>query len=659
MRLFGFDITRAYPEQEDRSTLALPSEDLKNALTNPGDDFWYSDLPRRASAGIPVNDRSALNHPAFYAALRIRAQTISTLPLVLYIKDGQGGELRAENHPLYDILHARPNRFQTTVEFLEMISLNIDLYGNAYVFIQRNNAGRIIGLVPIHSRRIRMQCEDGDWFYVVDGKVSSSNVYSPDEIIHFRGLSIDGVNGVSLLTAAKESLSLGLSMQDFAARFFANDSSAGGILVHPQTIGDEGVQGLKNAWEQGRLGSSRHKVQVLQEGVKFERITIPNNDSQFLESRQFNVQEISDYTGVPPHMLGDLSRATFSNIEQQSIDFLNNTIRPALEKLEARFNHSLLPDDSRHFVQFFVEAQRSVDYKSKHEAVIPGLLAGAYTPNEARRILGLPPVDGGDTLRAPLNTAPVQDTTNARNLDVSVSEHRCGSDNEQASLPSPIETRALPEHTRIRDQYVERFEKIADELLEEEIPALRRIVEASENPDDLRRELEAYFSNHRSTVERKLEPLYREFMNKIAESNARDIDQEPPDLQEFIDNVIEAASIRWIRSSEDQLNALASIDERLSRLDEWSERRAGKFATVESNQVSNAATRATLVSLGITRLVWRTRTPCPLCDGLEGRTVGVQENFVSEGENVNGLIAPRALRQPPLHQGCQCYLSHE
>lgn len=650
LNIFGREIRVEKPEQEDRSSLAIPDDQLQNALSNPSHDFWFSDLGRGTAAGRPVNENTAMQFSAFYAAVRIRAQAISTLPLVLYERSGEGERRRAETNPLYSVLHTTPNRFQSSVEWLEMTSLNLDLYGNAYTFIQRDNAGRVVQLIPVHSGRITIEWDKrtGERFYVLDHRVAPDSVFSTSEMMHFTGLSIDGVQGISLLRAAKETIAHGLALEDFGSRFFANDSTSGLVLSHPQTIGSEGVEGLRKAWEAGRTGRNQHRVHVLQEGVKAERITIAPEDSQFIESRQFSIQEIARFCGVPPHLLGDLSRATFSNIEQQSLDFLLNTIGPALRKIETRINKSLLANDPSHFVEFLVDARQRVDYKSRHEGYQLGIQNGFYTVNEVRRWENLPPMEGGDVLRFPLNTAPAL------------------GEPERASTPAtetrrllPPETRALPEHTRIRDQYVERFEKTADELLEEEIPAVRRIVEANADPGQLRRELEAYFRNHRSTVERKLEPLYREFMTRVAESNARDLDQDPPDLRSFIADVIESASLRWVNSSRDQLNALDTSEERLTRLDEWSKKRAGKFANIESVQMQNAATRATLVALGITRLVWRTRNPCPLCDGLDGRTVGIQEDFVSEGEDVNGLIAPRSLKNPPLHQGCQCFLSHE
>ncbi|KKN14044.1 hypothetical protein LCGC14_1000090 [marine sediment metagenome] len=637
--------------KEERASLATP---------NASDDFWFEDLGGKTYSGKPVTEDTALTNAAFYAAVRIRSHAISTLPLILYKRVGDNKE-RATNHPLYPILKSSPNQMHTSQEWLELVSLHKDIQGNHFTFIIRNNGGQINQLVPVHPNRvtIKFDADSKEPFYIVNG--DTHNPWSMNEVLHFRDLSIDGVMGISKIKAAKQAISYGLGLEDYGARFIQNDASSGVILTHPQSIGDDAIKGLKKAFEDSRRGSNKHRVAVLGEGVSIEKISIPPDDAQFLQSRQFSIQEIARFMGVPPHMLSDLSKSSFSNIESQELSFLFNTVRPELVKIEQRINKVLLANSPDYFVEFLFDARERADLASRYKAYSTGLNAGFLTANEVRSFENLSQVEGGDVLRAPLNTAPVGEE--AREI-VSNAPDKNQPIAQRVEVLDP-ETRALPGHVILRDDFQRDFRKTASEILEEEIPQLREILEDAPTAERLQSKLDAFFLSHSEFVRFKIEPLYLRFTQRIATVNAEEAGKDVPDIDEFVEKLIASAVLRWVRSSRNQLDALEDNESRLKRLDEWEEKRAGKFADAESTQVQGAAVRATFIAMGFSRLIWRTRGDnCPYCQTLNGKSVDSNGTFVNAGEDttVEGLPPMRSnskISHPPRHRGCDCYITAE
>ena len=633
--------------KEERASLATP---------NPSSDFWFEDLGSRTYSGKRVTEDTALQFSAFYAAVRIRSHAISTLPLILYKRVGNNKE-RATNHPLYSILKHSPNKFHTSQEWLELVSIHKDIQGNNFTFIIRNNGGQITQLVPVHPNRVTIKF-DGDSkepFYIVDQ--DTHKPFSMSEVLHFRDLSVDGVMGISKIKAAKQSISYGLGLEDYGARFINNDASSGIILTHPQSIGAESVKGLKKSFEDSRRGNNKHRVTILQEGVSVEKISIPPDDAQFLQSRQFSIQEIARFMGVPPHMLSDLSKSSFNNIEQQSLDFLFNTIRPELVKIEQRLNKVLLANSTEFFVEFLVDARARADLASRYTAYSTGLNAGFLTANEVRSFENLSQVEGGDVLRAPLNTAPV----GSREIVSNAPPKLPLPERVQALDP---ETRTLPGHVTVRDDFQTEFRKTASEILNEEIPALRKILEDSPTAERLERQLNDFFEAHSSFVRNKIEPLYLQYTRQIASVTAKEAERDVPDIDEFVEKLIASAVLRWVRNSRNQLDALEDNESRINRLDEWEEGRASKFADAESVQIQGAVVRASFIDMGFKRLVWRTRgANSPFCQRLDGKTIGINEKFVQENESLDGdegnFTSKKSIRHAPLYRGCQCYLEAE
>lgn len=370
----------------------------------------------RSGTGLRVSADSAMRLTAVYACVRILSETMASLPFVLYRTDASGGKVRVTNHWLYRLFARRPNRFQNPFEWREMMQGHLALRGNAYNRIVSNTRGEITELVPIHPDRIRIEIlPSGEFRYRVTDRSGSESVLPRGEVWHLRGLSSDGLLGMSPIEIARESVGMALAAQDYGARFFANDAKpTGGWIEFPGSFKDaEAKKVFRESYQQAQSGANRGKVLVLENGMKFHEVGVTNRDAQFLELRKFQITDIARLFRVPPHMIGDLDRATFSNIEQQSLEFVMHTMTPWAERWEASIEAELLPDDEGLEVEFdFANLMRG-DAASRAGYYQSGIQNGWLTRNEARLAENLNPLEGLDEPLRPLNMTEESDAEEA------------------------------------------------------------------------------------------------------------------------------------------------------------------------------------------------------------------------------------------------------
>ncbi|BBE50817.1 Phage portal protein, HK97 [Ferriphaselus amnicola] len=383
---------------------------------SPWGDFWFEPVSARSSSGMRVSADAALRLSAVYAAVRILSETMASLPFVLYRQRADGGKERVTEHWLYDLFAKRPNRFQNPFEWREMLQGHLALRGNAYNRIVSNARGEIIELMPIHPDRIRMELlPNGDYRYRVTDRLGNETIVPRGEIWHLRGLSSDGLLGMSPIELARESIGMALAAQDYGARFFANDAKpTGGWIEFPGSFKDNDAKRVfRESYQQAQSGANRGKVLVLENGMKFHEVGVTNKDAQFLELRKFQITDIARLFRVPPHMIGDLDRATFSNIEQQSLEFVMHTMTPWAERWEASIEADLLLDDDKLEVEFdFANLMRG-DAASRAGYYQSGIQNGWLTRNEARIAENLDPIDGLDEPLRPLNMVENSDVEEA------------------------------------------------------------------------------------------------------------------------------------------------------------------------------------------------------------------------------------------------------
>lgn len=353
-----------------------------------------------------VDADTAMRLSAVYACVRVLSESMAVLPFRLYKNKVGGGRTLVTDHWLYRLFAKQPNRFQTPFEWREMLQGHLALRGNAFCQIMEGTPGQVSELVPLHPDRVKIELLDnGSYRYRYTDRSGQVQTFRRDQLWHLRGLSGDGIVGLSPIELQRETVAAGLGAQDYGNRFFANDAKpAGGWIEFPGKFADTAAkQTFREGWQAMQGGNNRGKVAVLEQGMKFHEIGISNKDSQFLELRQFNVGDIARMFRTPPHLIGDLSKATFSNIEQQSLEFVTHTMTPWAERWESSIETMLLGPDSDLEVEFDFAVLLRGDAAGRSSYYHDGILDGWLTRNEARAREGLDPLDGLDEPLRPLN----------------------------------------------------------------------------------------------------------------------------------------------------------------------------------------------------------------------------------------------------------------
>lgn len=378
------------------------------------------------TAGIDVNETTAMGVMAVYAAVRLLSETIGSLPCHV-MQQTDGGKQKATTHPLYRILHDQANPEQTAMEWRETALCHLLLRGNHFSEKQYDGAGRLVALWPIHPDRVRIEREAGGagpLVYLVRVPPSNTEVrLSAAQILHLRGMGSNGITGFSPMAIGREAISLSLAAQEYGARLFKNDTKPGGVLEHPTKLSKPAYDRLKASIEQEHQGlSNAHRMMILEEGMSWHQIGINPDDAQFLESRKFSVTEVARLFNLPPHFLRDLERATFSNIGEQAIEFVVYTLRPWLVRMEQRFYVELLSasDQVTHYVKFNVEGLLRGDVKSQFDAYQVAKQNGWMNADEIRELEDLNPLPDelGQEYWQPVNLGVVGEmpaTLNAAN----------------------------------------------------------------------------------------------------------------------------------------------------------------------------------------------------------------------------------------------------
>lgn len=389
----------------------------------------YSFYMGGSSAGKSVNERSAMQMTAVYACVRILSEAVAGLPLHLYRYKDDGGKEKAIDHSLYHLLHDEPNKEMSSFIFRETLMTHLLLWGNAYAQIIRNGKGEIIALYPLMPNKMKVdRGEDGELYYIysrstdeANAKEDSTVVLTPREVLHIPGLGFDGLVGYSPIAMAKNAIGLAIATEEYGAKFFANGAAPSGVLEHPGTIKDPAR--LRENWNSTFGGSANSgKVAVLEEGMKYTPISISPEQAQFLETRKFQINEIARIFRIPPHMVGDLEKSSFSNIEQQSLEFVKYTLDPWIIRWEQSLSRSLLtPEEKKtYFFKFNLEGLLRGDYASRMNGYATARQNGWMSANDIRELENLDKIPaelGGDLYlingnMLPLNNAGAYANTN-------------------------------------------------------------------------------------------------------------------------------------------------------------------------------------------------------------------------------------------------------
>lgn len=376
-------------------------ETENRGMTLRDPDGWRELFGFSTTAGITVTADSALSHPAVLGAVRLIAELTASLPLITYERTADGGKRRADWHPVFELLHARPNPQQTPFTFKESLSLHLLLYGNAYVLVEWGDDGRPAALWPVHPARVAVEVLDsGDLLYKVTTR-GRQKAYTADDMLHVPLLSLDGLTGRSPVQVAREAIGAALAAEEHAAAYFANSARPSGVLKVPGTLTEMAAKRLKESWQAAYGRGKTHSVAVLEDGVAYENIAANAQEAQLIESRQFAMRTIAAALRIPPHLLDPSARGTYANVETQSLEFLTFSLQPFLTRLEEAFTLKLFTREERRrlYVEFLTDSLLRADTKTRYSCYQMAIASGFMTPNEARRRENLEPLPGGDDIR--------------------------------------------------------------------------------------------------------------------------------------------------------------------------------------------------------------------------------------------------------------------
>ena len=356
-------------------------------------------------SGVSVTPDTALTYSAVYQAVRCIAEAVSSLPLNLYERAPSGGKNKASAHPLYNILHDSPNPEMTSMQWREASMAHLLLYGNSYTEIVRDLEGNAVELWPIDPTMVAPKRTDsGELYYELN---RGKNFITSGNMLHISGLSFDGISGMSPIALARQSLGLSMAIEQFGAGYFGRGARPGGVLTFPGQLSPEARQNLRRSFEELHAGGANsHRVALLEAGLKWEAIGVPPDDSQFLQSREFQIVEVARWFNIPPHKLRDLNKPSYNSLEMMNIEFLTDTLRPWLVRWEQALNRKIIRPSDRgvYFFEHNVEGVLRGDIASRYQAYSVARNWGWLSVNEIREkenMNGVGP--DGDVFMQPMN----------------------------------------------------------------------------------------------------------------------------------------------------------------------------------------------------------------------------------------------------------------
>ncbi len=657
---------------------------------------WLGGTP--SATGKRVSEEGALRLGVVYTCTLIIADGVASLPLPVYRRLGDREKERAVDHPAYPLLNRRPNPWMNAYTLRQTLQGHLCLWGNAFAEILRDGNGRLTGLFPLRPDRMSRPrlAASGDLLYPYTLPSGEGALLPSSRVLHLRGLSCDGLWGYSPVALQREAIALGLTAEEFAAKFFGNMANPSGVLQVKGTLSPEGATRLATSWQTRHGGlENAHRVAVLEEGVEWKQVGMPLQDAQFLEQRQFERSEIAGWFRVPPHMIGDVEKQTSwgTGVEAQTLGFVTFTLRPWLVNWEQQLSIGLLtePEQARYFIEHLIEGLLRGDTAARQAFYTALLDRGVFSINDVRALENQNPVDGGDERFVQANMiplsmageqyvkdqpAPAQGAASGNSRDVlgdagDTVHHYFGSDPSEE-----IESRAQDPRAHLREVYRPLFRDAAERVVERETAAIRQ-----HGLPRLEQRDAASFNSW-------LEQFYREDLSPFIERIAApilaaygaaterevlaelDIPALTEELAPFLSAYVASMASSYIGRSQGQLNQIvrqaladqadvrAAIEERLA---EWVDKRPDKIADIESVRAGEAVAHKTYRRAGVRRLVWKTSgRNCPFCARLNGKTVRIDETFVSDGEELEGKEGEPKMRvrgsrmHAPIHARCNC-----
>lgn len=642
-------------------------------------------LSATTSAGENVTERNSMTYSAVHAAVRVLSETVASIPLVVYRRrtDGRGKD-PAPKHPLYRLLHDAPNEEQDSVRYREAQQAWLALWGNAYARIRRTRSGQVYDLWPMPADRTVVKRDDqGRLYYQHTDEHGRQSNHAGADVLHIANLG-DGVVGWSPIRLHREGIGLGKAAERYGAELFANDARPLGHLETPDLLSDKAYGRLKSTRQAaGSKHGNRHKIEIFEQGLKWVPHSIPPDDAQFLQTREFEVVEIARIYRIAPHILQDLTHGTFSNIEELGREFLSLTMLIWFRRWEAEINRKLFPD-GEYFCEFNIGGFLRGDQQKRYQAYATGRQWGWLSANDIRALENMNPVDGGDLYLTPMNMVPADhlaktyqdpDPPKPKSKDPPPAEP---SGDRAAWTRSEKRARSLAERHTLKSQFAPLFRDAASRVVRREIKAIQAAAtkHLAKGADlvGFNAWIEDWYPGHQEYTRAAFLPVLGTYSAAVAEVIHRELDQSAlgdDALEKLAAEYARISALKHNASSKGQLRQLAreaatpeeAAEEIALRMEEWESRRPDKITERQTACGLNQVARAVYLAAGIQRLVWVTAGSdvCQLCQQLDGRTVAIDQPFVPAGttiesgtEGTENLTTRDDTLHPPLHEGCTC-----
>ena len=361
-----------------------------------------------SASGINVDKNTALTFSAVWAAIRILSESVAQLPLFVNETNDDGDKKRRSDHKIYDLIHRQPNPYMTKNVFLQKIMYDLCVSGNSFVKINRNGGALPVELLPLDESQINLKVLDEVIFY--EDRLAGE-IYAAEDILHFKGITKDGYLGLSPIDVCANAIGWGMALEKYGNTYFNNGAKVSGVLQTDRALSTEAIDRLRQSFNENYSQvNDSNKTLILEEGLKFNTISLSNEASQFLASRQFSIEEIARIFNIPPHLLRDLSKSSFNNIQEQSREFVQYSLMPYISGIEAELNSKLFRNNEKGklYVEFNVSALLRGNPKERADYYRTMVNIGAMTINEVRRKENLNSVEDGDNLFMQMNMTTVE-----------------------------------------------------------------------------------------------------------------------------------------------------------------------------------------------------------------------------------------------------------
>ena len=651
--------------------------ELEEAL---GVDRRESHTGRRAAS-----PETAMTIATVFHCVRILANNIAQLPLRVYRRDSQGRREEATNHPAWKLLMGSPNSLMGPFIWKQTVFSSALLRGNTYCQIEFAGDGWPEALWPLHTAAMNARLERRrpiyDYSAQPEDKIKSGKIEA-GRIHHLRSMANDGFLGRSVVRQAMNTLALSMATEEFGSRFFGEGAQPGVALSHPNTLSPEAMERLRKSWDNRHAGlRGAHKTAILEEGMTVERIGIPPEEAQFLGTRSFQTLEICRWFSVPPHMAYDLERATFSNIEHQSMAFVQDSLMPWIVNHEEQLLCDVIEREgyeSNVWAEYDVGQRLRGDKLTRTRSYQIEMMYGLTSPNEARAKENRPPYTGGDQMFMSGNLVPIEQVGAKRgggNKDGGESAGTAGVERrqrEQRQDGDDSDVQALRDlWSDAQDGFQDRLER----LIVYETDAISESLESRSLALFLVW-LEGFYGDLAGELVAALRNPFLRLAVRTARTVVLDLDEAwtaelRAEVEAYAEETLDVMADSYCASHRRQLEALArddsedmteaaartAVEERLSG---WQATEAGRKGRKIAFEAGNAIAMAAMAAVGVVSVFWAARgDACKYCRALDGEVVEIGRDFVPAGGAVTAadgesMAVNRRRGHPPLHERCDC-----